>query len=128
MAGSLFERLTLGEAGMRMDEDSSIRAHLMRMLTSRQGSVQTLPDYGLPDLNDLTLSRSELELECAKAIEDCIERYEPRLCDVQVSPAKLDDAPFTMAFSISAMKKSDDGALSPWQWVMSMDSGKSYLR
>ncbi len=50
MPGSLFERITLGTAGERMDEDESIRRHILRMFTARQGSVQALPDYGLPTL------------------------------------------------------------------------------
>jgi type VI secretion system protein len=35
---------------------ASVAAHLGRMLSTRAGSVQTLPDYGLPDLNDMRLS------------------------------------------------------------------------
>lgn len=44
MAGSLFDRLTRGDEGARMSEDESIRLHLLRLLTARQGSVQALPD------------------------------------------------------------------------------------
>ena len=69
MAGSLFDRLTRGDEGARMSEDESIRLHLLRLLTARQGSVQALPDYGLPDLNDLTLSRAELILETCRAVK-----------------------------------------------------------
>ena len=35
---------------------ASVAAHLAKMLSTRAGSVQTLPDYGLPDLNDMRLS------------------------------------------------------------------------
>ena len=48
MAGSLFERLTLGEAGARMDEDSSIRNNLVRMFTARQGSSRPRRTSGCP--------------------------------------------------------------------------------
>ena len=86
MAGSLFEKLTLGQPGMGMSEDESIRHNLSRVLGTRQGAVQALPDYGLPDLNDLTLSRSELQNMLSSAIERLIIHYEPRLRNPQVAP------------------------------------------
>ena len=77
MAGSLFDRLTRGDEGARMSEDESIRLHLLRLLTARQGSVQALPDYGLPDLNDLTLSRAELILETCRAVKNAFNAMSP---------------------------------------------------
>ena len=72
MAGSLFEKLVLGRQGAEMDEDESIRCNLSRVLGARQGAVQALPDYGLPDINDLTLSRSELQSMLSSAIEQLV--------------------------------------------------------
>ena len=60
--GSLFERLN-GDADKRIGWSrevsamASVAAHLGKMLSTRAGSVQTLSDYGLPDLNDMRLSR-----------------------------------------------------------------------
>lgn len=124
MAGSLFERITLGEAGARMDEDDSIRSNLVRMFTARQGSVQAAPDYGLPDLNDLTLSRAELIQENCKAIRDCIARYEPRLSEAEVEHIELEDMHFTQGFRISALKRDSLGRLVPWHWTITMDGEK----
>jgi type VI secretion system protein len=124
MPGSLFERLTLGDTADNMDEDSSIRQHLLRMFTARQGSVQALPDYGLPDINDLTLSRAELIKETCNAIQECITRYEPRLFDVEVSYRPLPDETFAMGMHISAMKYDEQGRLQPWQWEISLDGDK----
>lgn len=122
MAGSLFERLTLGQAGVELTEDESIRRHLTRMLTTRQGAVQALPDYGLPDLNDLTLSRSEILTHACRAIEYCIESYEPRLTGPEVSSVPLsDNAPFTLNFVIRAQKISSNGMLTPWEWNVSLE-------
>ena len=59
--GSLFERLN-GDAQLRKGNSleacamASVAAHLAKMLSTRAGSVQTLADYGLPDLNDMRLS------------------------------------------------------------------------
>lgn len=125
MAGSLFERLTLGQPGQEMDEDESIRHNLSRVLGTRQGAVQALPDYGLPDLNDLTLSRSELQIMLCAAIERLIALYEPRLRNPQVASLPMkDSAPFTLRFSIQAEKLRQDGRLEPWTWTVSVDEGK----
>lgn len=128
MAGSLFERLTQGEAGRRLSEDESIRMHLIRLLTTRQGAVQALPDYGLPDLNDLTLSRSELITVSCSEVKRCIIQYEPRLTNVEVTPFTLEDGQFTMAFRIEAMKVDEHGAKRPWQMEVSIDGVKVSTR
>ena len=124
MAGSLFDRLTRGDEGARMSEDESIRLHLLRLLTARQGSVQALPDYGLPDLNDLTLSRAELILETCRAVKKCIQRYEPRLTDVEVSHQALAESLFAMGFRIAALQVGSDGTTAPWQWSISLNGDK----
>ena len=124
MAGSLFDRLTRGEEGARMDEDESIRLHLLRLLTTRQGAVQSLPDYGLPDLNDLTLSRAELIAQTCAGIEECVRQYEPRLSEVEVTPALDEEMPFTMGIHIQAVKIGVDGSKEPWQWNLNMDGNR----
>jgi type VI secretion system protein len=124
MPGSLFERLTLGEIAENMDEDDSIRQHLLRMFTARQGSVQALPDYGLPDINDLTLSRAELIKETCTGIEECIKKYEPRLLDVQVSYRPMPDETFSLGMHIAAQKYDEQGRLRPWQWEISLSGEK----
>lgn len=121
MAGSLFDRLTRREAGLRMDDEESIRLHLLRMLMTRQGAVQALPDYGLPDLNDLTLSRAEVVRQCCTAIESCIAKYEPRLRGVKVRHVPLDDGRFAMGFLIEAMRLDATGGLEEWRWSVVMD-------
>jgi type VI secretion system protein len=106
-----------------MDEGESIRLHLLRMLTARQGSVQALPDYGLPDINDLTLSRAELLQITCQAIKQCVERCEPRLTAVEVHHLPLEDmqSAFTMGFHIKALILDAEGGLTPWQWNLSLD-------
>ena len=110
---------------MGMSEDESIRHNLSRVLGTRQGAVQALPDYGLPDLNDLTLSRSELQNMLSSAIERLIIHYEPRLRNPQVAGLPMrEESPFTLLFSIQAEKIRHDGRLEPWTWTVSVDAGK----
>lgn len=106
--GSLFERLS-GVAGQRANWNrevaamDSVAAHLAKMLSTRAGSVQTLPDYGLPDFNDMRLSLHDALTLARKAIEGFITAYEPRLTNVRVTALPNDHAPLSLAFSIDAL-------------------------
>jgi type VI secretion system protein len=103
--GSLFERLA-GEAAGRSEhnrEDSvttSVSSHLSKMLSTRAGSVQTLPDYGLPDLNDMRLSLHDALRQAKEAIRRFIEAYEPRLSNVQVVSQPRGSDPLKLTFTI----------------------------
>lgn len=103
--GSLFERLggeTQQRSGLSREASilASVAAHLAKMLSTRAGSVQTLPDYGLPDLNDMRFSLHDSLTQAREAIEAFIERYEPRLSQVQVASLPRDGDLLRLAFSI----------------------------
>jgi len=106
--GSLFERLS-GEADKRVGTSretsamTSVAAHLAKMLSTRAGSVQTLPDYGLPDLNDMRLSLHDSLSQARLAIENFIEAYEPRLSDVRVISLPRDHDQLRLSFSIEGL-------------------------
>ncbi|MFO7704957.1 MAG: type VI secretion system baseplate subunit TssE [Halopseudomonas sp.] len=103
--GSLFERLA-GESGKRsglsVDQAivASIAAHLAKMLSTRAGSVQALPDYGLPDLNDMRLSLHDSLQQARLAIEGFIEAYEPRLSQVRVVALPREHDPLSLSFAL----------------------------
>lgn len=98
---SLFERLerpaTRPAGGV-----ASVAAHLGKMLSIRAGSVQTLPDYGLPDLNDMNRSLHESLSQSRLLIERFIRAYEPRLKHVRVTALPRDHDPLAQAFAIEA--------------------------
>ena len=106
--GSLFERLN-GDAqkrvGLRHERCvvASVAAHLAKMLSTRLGSVQTLSDYGLPDLNDMRLSLHDSLSQARLAIETFIEAYEPRLSNVRVISLPRDHDQLRLAFSIEGL-------------------------
>ncbi len=110
--GSLFERLG-GEASQRAGWSrevaamASVATHLAKMLSTRAGSVQTLPDYGLPDLNDMRLSLHDSLQQARIAIERFIEAYEPRLSDVRVISLPRDNNPLNQAFAIEGLLEVD---------------------
>ncbi|MCU1718961.1 type VI secretion system baseplate subunit TssE [Pseudomonas sp. 5P_3.1_Bac2] len=110
--GSLFERLS-GEASQRAGWSpevavmASVAAHLAKMLSTRAGSVQTLPDYGLPDLNDMRLSLHDSLQQARIAIERFIEAYEPRLSEVRVISLPRDNNPLQLTFAIEGLLQVD---------------------
>ncbi|NRH28788.1 type VI secretion system baseplate subunit TssE [Pseudomonas sp. MS19] len=103
--GSLFERLS-GELDKRNGSSleacamASVAAHLGKMLSTRAGSVQTLPDYGLPDLNDMRLSLHDSLKQARREIERFIEAYEPRLSNVHVVALPGGNDRLKLAFNI----------------------------
>ena len=106
--GSLFERLN-GDADKRIGWSrevsamASVAAHLGKMLSTRAGSVQTLPDYGLPDLNDMRVSLHTALSQARQSIETFIEQYEPRLTQVRVVSLPHDRHPLRLSFAIEAL-------------------------
>lgn len=110
--GSLFERLrdtpaTNRSPGRETCVMASVAAHLSRLLSTRAGSVQMLPDYGLPDLNDMRFSLHETMRQSRKAIEDFIQVYEPRLSNVRVVSESTDGSVLILGFSIKALLNID---------------------
>ena len=106
--GSLFERLS-GETSQRAGWSrevavmASVATHLAKMLSTRAGSVQTLPDYGLPDLNDMRLSLHDSLQQARIAIERFIEAYEPRLREVRVISLPRHQDPLSLCFAIEGL-------------------------
>ncbi|WP_296256100.1 MULTISPECIES: type VI secretion system baseplate subunit TssE [unclassified Pseudomonas] len=106
--GSLFERLG-GDANIRVGwsreicATASVAAHLGKMLSTRAGSVQTLADYGLPDLNDMRLSLHDSLSQARLAIECFIEAYEPRLSNVRVTSLPREHDQLRLSFSIEGL-------------------------
>ncbi|KAF2407060.1 type VI secretion system baseplate subunit TssE [Pseudomonas antarctica] len=98
---SLFERLDF-DASTQVCSKTSVAAHLGKMLSTRAGSVQTLPDYGLPDLNDMRLSLHESLSQSRLLIERFIRAYEPRLANVRVRVLPRVGESLTLAFAIEA--------------------------
>lgn len=106
--GSLLERLG-GDTDKRVGWSrevsamASVAAHLAKMLSTRAGSVQTLADYGLPDLNDMRLSLHDSLSQARLAIESFIEAYEPRLSNVRVISLPREHDQLRLSFSIEGL-------------------------
>ncbi len=86
----------------KLPEDEKLRRsiieNLRMVLTTRQGSVQHLPDFGMPDILQLYFDSGNSTEPVKKEVRDVILKYEPRIGDVKVQ--KFDFFQETMRISI----------------------------
>ena len=127
---SLFERLEAArEPGVGSPETiparslpDSVLTNVRAILNARQGCCETRPDYGMPDLNDISREASETIPAIARAVKLQLETFEPRLRQVQVRPLPSSDAPGEFAFSVSAVLiDGEDGEAMRFDTVLGND-------
>jgi len=103
----------LSEFPSEDDHMKSIHDHLIRLLNARQGVLQHMPDYGLPDLDQMYQELPYSEQDIAFSVKKVIEKYEPRLVNVRVQPRKRDVQNCVVRMEISGQLK--DGAFIRFQ-------------
>jgi type VI secretion system protein len=79
----------------------SIMDHLSRLFNTREGSLH-LEGYGLPDISEIYRKMPHGIEELQKAIKRTVEKYEPRLIKVKVTPRETDPKDFRLVFILSA--------------------------
>lgn len=80
----------------------SVYEHLIKMLNTRQGSVASKYDYGLPDFNDVAKRFPDSIQELKREIMRCIDKYEPRLTNVEIHYVSDVRQPLDMTYEIRA--------------------------
>ena len=95
---TLFERIRNADAprdpSMTLDRSRLMRSvadNLSRILASRVGHAPAQMDYGMPDPVEIAMTYPASVDRLRKALKECIERYEPRLVDVQVLMVETED-------------------------------------
>ncbi len=95
----------------RLSEDEKLRTsiieNLRMVLSTRQGSVQHLPDFGMPDILQLYFDSGNSIDPVKKEIKDVILKYEPRIGDVQVQKSEFDQESMRISLKIMASIKDD---------------------
>lgn len=104
----LFERLGVPGAPAERPADNesvveSIKSHLVELLNSHPGHCASAPALGLVDFNDASIGVLDLRLSIRRAIQDCIERYEPRIRQVSVEVLEPGEEPAQLRFRIHAV-------------------------
>ncbi len=88
----------------------SVIANIRRIFNSRQGSCETRPDYGMPDLNDVATLHVEVVPRILRVVAEQIRLFEPRLTNVEVTHLLSTDDRSSLSFSVSALLKVGDDA------------------
>jgi type VI secretion system protein len=111
----LFERMVDPDPTASRRRDLDIRAltesvllHLRKLMNSRHGCTLIQADYGIPDLNEFIYAFPEAVGPMRNAIQQTIERYEPRLKSVRVRFVENPDKPLDIHFDVSARLAIDD--------------------
>jgi type VI secretion system protein len=85
-----------------------VRAHLALLLNSRQGALQNLPDYGLPDVSAFYSDYPSSMGQLRSLIERLIKKYEPRLLNPRVRLLGTDPKEFRASFLITGEIEEDE--------------------
>jgi type VI secretion system protein len=114
----LFERLVEPDrAGSRRRKidvhqlTESVIIHLRKMMNCRHGCTLIQPDYGIPDLNEFIFDFPETLGSMRKAVQQAVEKYEPRLRAVRVKYVENPDNPLDIHLEITAQLLTDEKAI-----------------
>ena len=72
---------TVPESGQRLQ---SVMSNLTRLFNTRQGSIDHLPDYGLPDTSSVYYNAPYAIDGLRQAVKEVVQKYEPRLEKIYV--------------------------------------------
>jgi type VI secretion system protein len=114
-AASLLARITKPELAVarRHIPASELRddilSHLRGMCGTRQGSMLTRPDFGIPDVTEMLHNFPEAIAMMQRALKHTIEAYEPRLTNVRVTFVQPDVTELVVRFEIAAQVVTDTG-------------------
>lgn len=86
----------------------SVVSHLGYLFNTRRGSLQHLPDYGLPDVAEVYRDMPDSVEPLRTAIREVVERYEPRLKRVRVEQADTDLHAMRLVFIVSGQTVGGD--------------------
>ncbi|EGR1757723.1 TPA: type VI secretion system baseplate subunit TssE [Vibrio parahaemolyticus] len=103
----LLERIELGEPKNCYEKVvshkhliESIHLHLADLLNTHSGNAMIDGEYGLPDFNDVLSNNTNLVRHIQKNITATIERFEPRLLNVEVHYREDHHNPLQLGFGI----------------------------
>lgn len=78
----------------------SIHLHLADLLNTHAGNAMIDNEYGLPDFNDVLSNNINLVRNIQQNIRASIEKFEPRLRNVEVHYSQDNKNPLQLSFSI----------------------------
>ena len=109
---SLLERIRAGgEEGGDRELIRSVLRNLQRVLNTRRGSAETVPDLGIPDFTEIVHTMPESVLQFGQAIRRTVRLFEPRLEHVRVRYVPYEEDPLSIHFEILGQVRSERGGV-----------------
>ena len=103
------------------DVTRSIMIHLGHLLNTRQGSVSLSPDFGVPDITNISGdSIQETRQNIEQILQKVVQKYEPRLAKVRMIMDQ-DDKSFTLRFRLEAVLAEQGDVNVTFETVVSTD-------
>lgn len=90
------------------DVRQSVQRHLLLLLNTRRGSIQHLPQYGLPEYNPKQRVQQEKK-QFIKELLLVIKRYEPRIISLDIEEVEIQ--PLNCVLQVKLMAKMIDDVL-----------------
>jgi type VI secretion system protein len=92
-----------------LSEDQKLRTSIIEnlrlVLSTRQGSVQHLQDFGMPDILQLYFDSGNSLDPVKKVIRQVVLKYEPRIGEVQIHKSDFDQESMRISLKIIATIK-----------------------
>ncbi len=86
----------------------SVLRNLGRILNSRQGTAPAQMDFGIPAPSEITQAFPDSVDKMQRVIRECIEKYEPRLSNVNVIYVESEHDILTLRFQVNAKVKTSN--------------------
>lgn len=102
LRGRYYNGLKVNDVPTRTQRLQSVMSNLNRMFNTRQGSIEHLPDYGLPDVSAIYHDTPFAVDGLRQAVKEIVGKYEPRLKKIYVEHRSTDDAEMRLTFIITA--------------------------
>ena len=101
---TLFEKLTSACYLSASDDESrlkcSICAHIEHLLNARNGCLSHVPDYGVPDIQQVYRAAPSAIARFLKDLVCVIEKYEPRLNHIAIVSTSMHQDDFILLVQI----------------------------
>lgn len=103
------------------DLETAIIDSLERLLSTRQGGSLTAPDYGVPELTELSANFVDALAIAQRALKSTLNTYEPRIKNVQVRGTKFDLTEMQFEFEVTGTVQHADGRRSALRVTLGID-------
>ena len=88
----------------------SVLRNLQHILNSRLGDAPAQPDLGMPSPSEITQASPDAINMVMRNLRSCIEKYEPRLTNIDIAHVEAGDEILTLRFQVTArLRVSKDG-------------------